>query len=76
MNCVPDGPLHTVFTVTGMSTASLNSVVQVRVRKEPVTIVPSGEAVTVTAVGGGTELDNTMNHETRNYYCPGLATCT
>ena len=39
--------------------------VQVRVREEPVTIVPSGEAVTVTAVGGGTELDNTM--KSRDY---------
>ena len=27
----PVGPVHTVFTVTGMSTAGLNSTVQVRV---------------------------------------------
>ena len=58
MNCVPDGPFHTVLTVTGISTASLNSMVQVRVREEPVTTVPSGEAVRVTAEGGGTELDD------------------
>ena len=55
MNCVTDGPLHTVFTVTAMSTASLNSMEQVRVRGEPVKMVPSGEVVTVTAVGGGTK---------------------
>ena len=68
VNCVPDGPFHTVLTVTGISTASLNLMVQVRVREEPVTTVPSGEAVTVTAVGGGTKLDNTISHETTNYY--------
>ena len=55
VNSVPGGPLHTVFTVTAMYTASLNSMEQVRVREEPVKIVPSGEAVTVTAVGGGTK---------------------
>ena len=55
VNCVPEGPLHTVFTVTAMSTASLNSTEQVRFSGCPSTIKgSSGEAVTVTAVGGGT----------------------
>lgn len=30
------GPLHTVFTVTGISTAGLNSTVQVRVTADPI----------------------------------------
>ena len=54
VNWVPGGPLHAVFTITIMFTASLNSTVHVRVMEEPVKVVPLGEAVTVTAVGGGT----------------------
>ena len=52
MKCVLDGhgPLHTVFTVTGKPTAFLNSMMQVRVREEPVKMVPEGEAITVTAI--------------------------
>ena len=32
----PAGPVHTVFTVTGISTAGLNSTVQVRVTADPI----------------------------------------
>ena len=52
INMTP-GPVHIVFTVTGTSTAGVNSTVQVRVTLEPA-ITPTG-AVTVTAVGAGTE---------------------
>ena len=47
------GPLHTVNTVTGTSTAELNSTVQVRVTTDPIFICPWG--VTLTARGAGTE---------------------
>ena len=55
MNCVPDGPLHTVFTVIAMFTAGLKRIVQVRVREEPVKMLPTVEAVIVTVFGGGTK---------------------
>ena len=41
---VKSGPFHTVFTVTGTSTAGLNSTVQVRLGEEPAIIVPTGVA--------------------------------
>jgi hypothetical protein len=47
------GPVHSVLTVTGISTAGLNSTAQFRITLAPA-ITPSG-AVTVTAVGAGTE---------------------
>ena len=47
------GPLHSVVTVTGTSTAVLNSTVQVRLKGDPA-ITPVG-AVTVTTLGAGTE---------------------
>ena len=50
---VKAGPLHTVSTVTGTSTAGLNSTVQVRLGEDPAITVPTG-GVTVTAVGAGT----------------------
>ena len=54
VNDIMSGPIHTVFTVTGMSTDGLNSTVQVRVRDAPTYIVLIG-GLTVTAVGGGTD---------------------
>ena len=53
INITSAGPVHSVLTVTGTSTAGLNSTVQVRVTLAPA-ITPSG-AVIVTAVGAGTE---------------------
>ena len=50
---LPSGPVHSVFTVTGTSTAELNSTVQVRVTLEPA-ITPSG-AMIITPVGAGTK---------------------
>ena len=47
------GEVHTVFTVTGISTAVLNSTVQVRLEVDPAIIIPRG--VTLTVVGAGTE---------------------
>ena len=52
INMTP-GPVHSVFTVTGTSTAGLNSTTQVRVTLDPA-ITLTG-AVTVTAEGAGTE---------------------
>jgi uncharacterized protein (UPF0333 family) len=53
INITSAGPVHSVLTVTETSTTGLNSTMQVRVTLEPA-ITPSG-AVTVTAVGAGTE---------------------
>ena len=54
-NIVRSGPLHSVVTVTGISTAGFNSIVQVRLEDlDPAIIIPAG-GVTVTAVGAGTE---------------------
>ena len=51
----PAGPVHTVVTVTGMSTAGFNSTVQVRVTADPTgRIGLTGELVTVTDERGGT----------------------
>ena len=47
------GPVHSVLTVTGISTAGLNSTAQVRVTLVPA--ITSSGAVTVTALGAGTE---------------------
>ena len=47
---VKAGPVHTVFTATGTSTAGVNSTVQVRLGEEPAIIVPSG-VVTFTVKG-------------------------
>jgi hypothetical protein len=53
INITSAGPVHSVLTVTGTSTSGLNSTAQVRVILAPA-ITPTG-AVTVTAVGAGTE---------------------
>ena len=50
---VKAGPVHTVFTVTGTSTAGLNSTVQVRLGEDPAIIVSTG-GETSTVVGAGT----------------------
>ena len=56
----PFGPVHTVLTVTGTSTAGLNSTVQVRVTSDPTGWIGLiGSLVTVTEVGAGTVLINT-----------------
>ena len=52
VNDVEAGPVHTVFTVTGTSTAEPKSTVQVRLGEEPANIVPTG-AVIITEVGAG-----------------------
>jgi hypothetical protein len=60
-NIVLSGPLHSVVTFTGTSTAGFNSTVQVRLEDlEPAIIIPAG-GVTVTAVGAGTEEIITVN---------------
>ena len=49
------GPVHTVFTVTGTSTAGLNSTVQVRVTSDPTGRMGlTGLLVTFTEVGAET----------------------
>ena len=50
---VPTGAVHSVVTVTGTSTAGLNSTVQVRLGEDPaiVVLIRGG---TITAVGAGT----------------------
>ena len=53
INVTSVGPVHSVFTVTGTSTAGLNSTVQVRVTLDPA--ITAGGAVTVTAAGAGTK---------------------
>ena len=50
---VKAGPVHTVFTATGTSTAGLNSTVQVRLGDDPAIIVFIG-GETSTVVGAGT----------------------
>ena len=52
INITSAGPVHSVFTVTGASTAGLNSTVQVRMTLAPA--ITLNGAVTVTAVGAGT----------------------
>ena len=52
-NIVPAGAVHLVVTVTGISTAGLNSTVQVRLGEDPAIMVPIG-VVTITEVGAGT----------------------
>ena len=56
----PAGPVHTVVTVTGTSTAGLNSTVQVKIGEDPDIIImePIG-GVTVTVMGAGTEAQET-----------------
>ena len=52
----PAGPVHTMFTVTGTSTAGLNSTVQVRVTVDPIGRMGiSGILVIVTEFGDGTK---------------------
>ena len=46
----PAGPVHTEVTVTGTSTAGLNSTVQVRVTAVPTAMVP----LVMVTVGDGT----------------------
>ena len=55
----PPGPVHSVFTVIGTSTAGLNSTAQVRVTLDPA-ITLTG-AVTVTAEGAGTDVRKNYN---------------
>ena len=51
----PSGPVHTVFTITGTSTAGLNSTVQVRVTFDLTGRTGlTGLLVTLTEVGTGT----------------------
>ena len=53
----PAGPVHTVFTVTGTSTAELNSTVQIKVRTLLYRSDKSwlaGSLVTLTEIGSGT----------------------
>lgn len=51
----PAGPLHTVFTVTGTSIASLNSMVQVKVTAVPIGRMGLvGTLVMLTDMGAGT----------------------
>ena len=55
----PSGPVHTVFTVTGTSTAGLNSTVQFRVTLDPTGQMGlTGSLVMVTDVGGRTRGQN------------------
>ena len=63
----PAGPVHTVFTVTGTSTAGLNSTVQVRVT-DPIGLTANGlvrSLVTLTEDGPGTaqHVDNSLYKE-------------
>ena len=51
---VKAGPVHTVFTVTGTSTAGLNFTVQLRLEDDPAIIVASTGEMTA-ELGGGTE---------------------
>ena len=49
------GPVHTMFTVTGTSTAGLNSTVQVRLTLDPIGRTGlTRSLVTVTETGSGT----------------------
>ena len=53
----PAGPVHNVFTVTGTSTAELNSTVQIKVRTSLYRSDKSwlaGSLVTLTEIGSGT----------------------
>ena len=51
----PAGPDHTVITVTGTSTSTLNSTLQVRVTSDPIGRMGLTELLaTVTDVGAGT----------------------
>ena len=54
LSVTPFGPVHTVFTVTGTSTAGLNSTIQVRFGEDPAIITSEGR-VTLTLEGAGTE---------------------
>ena len=54
----PAGPVHTVFTVTGISTDGLNSTVQVRVTEPPTTMVPAWLLVILTAGDGTAREEN------------------
>ena len=55
----PAGPVHTMFTVTGTSTAGLNSTVQVRVTLDPIGKTGLSEfVVIVTELGAGTIYNN------------------
>ena len=57
----PAGPVHTVFTVTGISTAGLNLTVQVRVILDPIGQIGLGMLlITVTEDGAGTILCNKL----------------
>lgn len=76
----PAGPVHTVTTVTGISTIGLNSTAQVTVTSDPTgRIGLSGTLVTVTDVGDGTdekELIINKYHNTDYYYTIILTSST
>ena len=52
----PSGPVHTVFTVTGTSTAGSKSTVQVRVTADPTAMVPL--LMVTVEVGTGGKYEN------------------
>lgn len=53
---IPFGPVHTMFTVTGISTTGLNSTSQVKVTSDPTGRMGFGLLlVTSTEDGAGTE---------------------
>ena len=63
----PSGPVHSVFTVTGTSTALLNSTVQVRITLVPIgQIGLTGLLLTFTEIGTGTVI-STKNESKYNY---------
>lgn len=57
------GPVHAVFTVTGISTNGLNSTVQVRVTADPIGRTGLEMLLDITRDGGGTA----CKHEIRHY---------
>ena len=58
------GPIHTVFTVTGMSMDGLNSTVQVIVTVVALgrTVIEVWSLVTLTEVGAGTKINVTYHY--------------
>ena len=62
INDLPAGSISRTFTVTGTSTAGLNSTVQVKVTSDPTGRMGlTGLLVTVTKVGTGTGMVHTMS---------------
>ena len=50
----PSGPVHTMFTVAGTSTAGLNSTVQVRVTSDPISCMGITGLLEIITTGIGT----------------------